>query len=142
MRTHFGSTSHCRPNLDPLEERHLLSGVIQVVGVYSPPAVIVGIDVPRPFVPIGFPRYLAAVSFSQASGFSPSFGSSQDLGSSQGPIPALWSQSRPHHELDHWEHAFGPSTGSSSAFDSQLIFSSSTSTSMPGPRDASPAWLA
>jgi hypothetical protein len=143
MRTYVGSTSQYRPNLDPLEARHLLSGVIQVVGVYSPPALVVKLDTPRPFLPISASRYLAeTAAFSQASGHSPSFGSTQDLGFSQGPVLALWSMVRPHREPDLWEHAFGPSTGSSSASDSQLIFSSSTSTSMPGPRDASPAWLA
>jgi hypothetical protein len=45
MRTHAAPSCNLRPNLDPLEDRHLLSGGFEAIGVNRPAAIVVAIEV-------------------------------------------------------------------------------------------------
>jgi hypothetical protein len=45
MRTHAALSCNLRPSLDPLEDRHLLSGGFEVIGVYQPAAIVVRIEI-------------------------------------------------------------------------------------------------
>src|SRR6516165_4192380 len=39
MGKHFAPTNNCRPSVDHLEDRHLLSGLVDVIHVSLPPAI-------------------------------------------------------------------------------------------------------
>src|SRR4051794_35523533 len=44
MRTHAAPSCNLRPSLDLLEDRHLLSGGFEAIGVSPPPAIVVAIE--------------------------------------------------------------------------------------------------
>ena len=45
MRTHAAPSCNLRPSLDLLEDRHLLSGGFEAIGVYRPAAIVVAIEI-------------------------------------------------------------------------------------------------
>jgi hypothetical protein len=48
MRTHAAPSCNLRPSLDLLEERHLLSGGFEAIGVYRPAAIVVALEIRDP----------------------------------------------------------------------------------------------
>ena len=48
MRTHAAPSCNLRPSLDLLEDRHLLSGGFEAIGVNPPAAIVVAIDIRDP----------------------------------------------------------------------------------------------
>ena len=44
MRTHAAPSCNLRPSLDLLEDRHLLSGGFEAIGVYPPAAIVVAVE--------------------------------------------------------------------------------------------------
>src|SRR3954447_20796514 len=44
MRTHAAPSCNLRPSLDLLEDRHLLSGGFEAIGVNPPPAIVVAVE--------------------------------------------------------------------------------------------------
>jgi hypothetical protein len=90
MRKRAASTCNRRPSLDLLEDRHLLSGGIEVIGVYSAPAIVVAIDLREPIHAPGLVEFPSPPPFSQNTPF---------------PFPQMpvdWF----HHDPGRWGHAF------------------------------------
>ncbi len=59
MRKHFAPTCHCRPTLDRLEDRCLLSGGIEVIIAPPPPALVIGVGMSEILPSPNFPGALA-----------------------------------------------------------------------------------
>jgi hypothetical protein len=131
MRKHAASTTcNRRPDLDPLEDRHLLSGGIEVIGVFPTPspAIIVAIDFRGPVHAPDVGWFPSAPLFSQNTAFP------------QMPLDGF------HHDSGPWGHPFPPAAALQSSFASQPPSPASSSAAefqgAPGPSPVSGAMAA
>ena len=89
MRKHFASSCKRRPTLDLLEDRDLLSGVMYVIGVSPPPAIVTGLEPSELSRGAGFAGALLNSPLPQAPDFQhlPMPGPHHDFGPLQSFLP-------------------------------------------------------